>query len=345
MRTIDLSFAGQACRIFPDAPIGTLSELCHPDNTVVVSDRNVLRYHGDKLSPYRVIEIEPGEEHKTLKTVNFLYDRFCDMEIDRFSTIVGVGGGIVCDITGFAASTYLRGLPFGFAPTTLLAQVDAGVGGKNGVNFQGYKNLVGTFTQPGFVLCDFDFLRTLPYDELKNGIAEIIKSALIEDAALFDYIEAGHREVLSLNKGAFKRIIGDSLKIKTDIVARDAKESGERRKLNFGHTIGHAIEKTTGLRHGEAISVGMNIAAKLSEMRGTLGKGDALRIGALLSSFGLPTELAIDADAVMDAVRRDKKREGTGIHFVFLKGIGNAVIEIVELAELEEAILDLRQRL
>jgi 3-dehydroquinate synthase len=338
MRSIDLNVTGQCCRIFPDASIEALYDLCMPDNTVVISDKNVCRHHGDKLLPYRVIEIEPGEEHKTLKTVNAIYERLCTIEADRSTMIVGVGGGIVCDVAGFAASTYMRGLPFGFVPTTLLAQVDASVGGKNGVNIQGFKNLAGTFTQPGFVLCDLSFLRTLPYHELKNGIAEVIKSALISDRTLFEYIESNRLAILSLNKSAFERIINDCLAIKTGIVSRDEKESGERRKLNLGHTIGHAIEKVGGLRHGEAVGIGIGIAAELSEIRGTLSREDVLRIKTLLASFGLPTELNGDKEAVMDAVRKDKKRQGEGIHFVFLNGIGNAVVETIGLAELEEAI-------
>ena len=149
-----------------------------------------------------------------------------EWELDRSSTVVGVGGGMVCDIAGFAASTYLRGIPFGFVPTTLLAMVDASVGGKNGVNYHGYKNLVGTFNQPEFVLCDFDFLRTLPYDELKNGIAEAIKSALIADEALFNYIEDNKKEISLLDNDAIQRIVFDSLNVKIDIVSRDETEKG-----------------------------------------------------------------------------------------------------------------------
>ena len=338
MRSINLNVTGQCCRIFPDASIEELNDLCMPGNTVIISDKNVCRHHGDKLSAYRVIEIEPGEEHKTLKTVNAIYERLCAIEADRSTMIVGVGGGIVCDIAGFAASTYMRGLPFGFVPTTLLAQVDASVGGKNGVNIQGFKNLAGTFTQPGFVLCDLSFLRTLPYHEIKNGIAEVIKSALISDRTLFEYIESNRLAILALNKDALERIINDCLSIKTGIVSRDEKESGERRKLNLGHTIGHAIEKTGGLRHGEAVSIGIAIAAELSEIRGTLSREDVLRIKTLLASFGLPTELNSAREAVVDAIRKDKKRQGADIHCVFLNGIGNAVVETMALAELEEAI-------
>ena len=176
--------------------------------------------------------------------------------------IVAIGGGIVCDVAGFAASTYMRGLSFGFVPTTLLAQVDASVGGKNGVNLHGYKNLVGTFAQPGFVLCDPELLRTLPTEEVRNGFAEVIKQAAIGDALLFSFLEAGPDAALSLDRAAIDRIVYDCLKVKTNIVKEDELETGERRKLNFGHTVGHAVEKVHGLRHGEAVSIGMMAAAR-----------------------------------------------------------------------------------
>lgn len=338
MKSIDLTVSGKTCKILSGAPFDRLNEFCTSDNTVIISDENVRNLHSDRFSPYRTIEIKSGEEHKNLETVNAIYKELLAIEADRSTNIVGVGGGIVSDIAGYAASTYLRGLNFGFVPTTLLAQVDASVGGKNGVNYHGYKNLIGAFNQPGFVLCDFSFLKTLPYDELKNGIAEVIKSALISDSDLFGYIENNSKAIISLNDDAIERIVSDSLKIKTNIVSRDEKESGERRKLNFGHTIGHAIEKTRVLRHGEAISIGMVLAAKISEMRGTLTREDVLRIESLLRSFQLPTEIESDKDALMDAIRKDKKREGRGIHFVLLNGIGNAIIEPIGITELEEAI-------
>lgn len=338
MKSIDLNITGKTCKILPGVSFNRLNEFCTPDHTIIISDKNVGNLHGDKLSHYRTIEVEPGEAHKTLENVNVIYEQLLALEADRSTTIVGVGGGIVCDIAGFAASTYLRGLPFGFAPTTLLAQVDAGVGGKNGVNYLGYKNLIGTFNQPEFVLCDFSFLTTLPYDELKNGIAEVVKSALISDSALFEYIAINQKGIISLNNNIIERVVGDTLTIKTAIVSRDEKESGERRKLNFGHTIGHAVEKTQGLRHGEAISIGIVIAAKLSEMRGTLAREDVLKIISLLVSFDLPVEIEGNRDATMDAIRKDKKREGADIHFVFLNGIGNAIIAPIGITELEEAI-------
>jgi 3-dehydroquinate synthase len=319
-----------------------LNEFCDKEKTAIIVDRDVLRLHGDKLSPYqRLIEIEPGEEQKTLETVNAIYERFLEWELDRTSTVIGVGGGMVCDIAGFAASTYLRGIPFAFVPTTLLALVDASVGGKNGVNYHGYKNIVGTFNQPGFVLCDFDFLRTLPYNELKNGIAEAIKSALIADEDIFDYIENNKEEICLLKNDAIQRIVFHSLNVKIDIVSRDETEKGERRKLNFGHTIGHAIEKTMGLHHGEAVSIGMVISARLSKKNGTLTEKDVQRIERLLSYFQLPTIFVNDQKAIIDVIRKDKKREGEEIYFVLLDGIGKARIEKMKIRKLQEVLFDL----
>ena len=342
MKSIDFSGNTGNSKILLGATFDQLGEFCDTEKTVVIVDRNVLDLHGDKLSPYRLIEVQPGEQQKTLKTVDAIYERFLGWELDRSSTIVGVGGGMVCDITGFAASTYLRGMPFGFVPTTLLALVDASVGGKNGVNYHGYKNLVGTFNQPQFVLCDFAFLKTLPYNELKNGLAEAIKSALIGDETLFDYIEKNGQEISSLNDDAIQKVVYDSLNVKIGIVSRDETEKGERRKLNFGHTIGHAIEKTTGCSHGEAVSVGMVMGAKLSERKGTLTRKDVERIEALLGYFKLPVKCEGDGEAIMDAIRKDKKREGEGIHFVLLDGIGKARIEKINIDELQEVLFDLR---
>jgi 3-dehydroquinate synthase len=342
MKSIDFSGNTGNSKILLGVTFNQLGEFCDTEKTVIIVDRNVLDLYGDKLSPYRLIEVQPGEQQKTLKTVDAIYERFLGWELDRSLTIVGVGGGMVCDIAGFAASTYLRGIPFGFVPTTLLALVDASAGGKNGVNYHGYKNLVGTFNQPQFVLCDFAFLKTLPYNELKNGLAEAIKSALIGDETLFGYIEKNGQEISSLNDDAIQKVVYDSLNVKIGVVSRDETEKGERRKLNFGHTIGHAIEKTTGCSHGEAVSAGMVMAAKLSERKGTLTRKDVERIEALLGYFKLPVKCESDREAIMDAIRKDKKREGEGIHFVLLDGIGKARIEKINIHELQEVLFDLR---
>jgi 3-dehydroquinate synthase len=334
--------ASDRSTIMVGEPLERLNAHCDATKRVIVTDRRVRALHGALFPPWEVIEIGRGERSKTLATVNRLYEAFLQHEVDRSSLVVAVGGGLVCDVAGYAASTYLRGLRFGFVPTTLLAQVDASVGGKNGVNFKGYKNLVGTFTQPRFVLCDFSLLRTLPAPELKNGFAEAIKTAAVSDAQLFSFLEATWKGALSLEPGPIERIIYDCLALKSRIVSLDEKEKGERRKLNFGHTVGHALEKVNHLRHGEAVSLGMVAAAKLSTRRGLLSRNDAGRIEDLLRKFDLPVKTHADAGPVREALRKDKKRENEEIHFVLLDGIGNARVEPVEIHELDEVLHDLR---
>jgi 3-dehydroquinate synthase len=238
-------------------------------------------------------------------------------------------------MTGFVASTFLRGIGFGFVSTTLLSQVDASVGGKNGVNFSGYKNMVGVFNQPEFVICDMALLKTLPQREIFCGLAEIIKHACIEDMALFEFLETARDPVLGLEPAAVERMVHDSVLIKSTIVNRDEHEHGERRKLNFGHTFGHAFEKILKVPHGEAVAAGMVAAASLSVERGYLTAQEARRIETLVERLNLPTRFALDPNKVMDAMRRDKKRQGESINFVLLEGIGKAVVESIPIDELE----------
>jgi len=310
---------------------------------VAITDPQVVRALGPCFPSMPVVEIGLGEGSKSLRTVEEVYDAFLTLEIDRTWVVIAIGGGVVCDVAGFAASTYLRGLRFGFVPTTLLAQVDASVGGKNGVNLRAYKNLVGTFTQPAFVVCDFDLLGTLPVRELRNGLAEVVKTAAIGDRDLFAFLEESWEGVLSLEHGPVERIVGDSLKVKAGIVSRDEREAGERRKLNFGHTLGHAVEKVCCLGHGEAVSIGMVAAARLSAGRGLLSARDVDRLESLLERIGLPVRIRMDMALINDALRKDKKRQDGEIHFVLLEGIGSARVEPIGIGELEGVIDDLCQ--
>jgi 3-dehydroquinate synthase len=225
---------------------------------------------------------------------------------------------------------------FGFVSTTLLSQVDASVGGKNGVNFKGYKNLIGVFNQPEFVICDPDLLRTLPRKEILNGMAEIVKHAAIEDSNLFTYLEKHFQKALALDIGVIEKLVYDSIVIKSRVVNQDELEKGTRRKLNFGHTFGHAFEKTAGVDHGEAVSAGMVAAAALSVKKGRLSADDAGRIKALLQKIGLPVIIQAEGKKIFDALKKDKKRKGDLIYFVLLNGIGNAFVEQIPLKTLED---------
>ncbi len=310
------------------------------EEAVIITDTNVKHHYLKDFPRCEVIEIGTGEKVKNLDTVQAVYERLVELEAERSSFIVGIGGGIVCDITGFVASTYLRGVRFGFVSSTLLSQVDASVGGKNSVNFGGYKNMVGVFNQPEFVICDMNLLKTLPEKELSCGFAEIIKHAAIADRGMFSYLEEHYGEALKLDLEVMEKLVYDSLVIKSSIVNRDEREKGERRKLNFGHTFGHAIEMTAGFPHGEAVSVGMVLASELSVERGYLPVEDARRIEELLQKVGLPTRLRGDGGEVLDALRKDKKRKGDSIHFVLLHGLGNAVVEEISIKELEAMVND-----
>jgi 3-dehydroquinate synthase len=322
--------------IFIGERLKELEKYVSAGRVVIITDNHVRQLYQKDFPPWDVIEIGTGEEIKTLDTVRFLYDRLVALEADRSSFILGIGGGIVCDIAGFVASTYLRGLRFGFVSSTLLSQVDASVGGKNGVNFEGYKNMVGVFNQPEFVICDTNLLKTLTAEELQNGFSEIVKHAALGNAELFSYIEEHYEEALDLDTMTIEKLVYDSICIKSSIVNRDAREAGERRKLNFGHTFGHAFEKIKRIPHGKAVSVGMVVASDLSVKKGYLSSEEAGRIKRLLQRLGLPTGLSIDRKKVLAALRKDKKKEGEDIHFVYLQGLGHAVVKKTPFRELED---------
>jgi len=305
---------------------------------IIITDPNIEKHYEKQLPGEARIVIGTGEAIKTLDTVKDIYARLIKLGADRSHFLVGIGGGIVCDITGFVASTYMRGLRFGFVATTLLAQVDAGVGGKNGVNFNGYKNMVGVFHQPEFVICDPHVLKTLPKKELSCGLAEVVKHAAIADVSLMDFIESHHKRILTADSEVLEALVYASVKIKAAIVARDEREFGDRRRLNFGHTFGHAVEKLTGLPHGDAVSIGMAIAASLSVIKGYLRKDEAGRLLRLLDLLELPTSIHINSSQLVHALKKDKKKEGDTVHFVFLNAIGKGVVEQISFKTLERLL-------
>ncbi|MFC1830288.1 3-dehydroquinate synthase [Thermodesulfobacteriota bacterium] len=345
MKTLKIHGGTGVSTLLIGEKLQNLSKYTPAENVIIISDANVCRFYRNDFPVKEIIQIGAGEAVKTLDTVSYIYEKLLELEADRSSFIVGIGGGIVCDIAGFVASTYLRGVRFGFVSSTLLSQVDASVGGKNGVNFGGYKNMVGVFNQPEFVICDTAMLKTLPESEVLCGFAEIVKHAAIADVDLLTYIEDHCEKALALDTDVIEKLVYDSVVIKSSIVNRDEKEKGERRKLNFGHTFGHAIEKTTAVPHGEAVSAGMVLASALSEQRGSLSAGDAQRIEKLLARLKLPTRLQVDREMVLEALRKDKKRERDSIHFVLLQGLGNAFVEEIPIKELEKVVRDTSQNI
>jgi len=323
--------------------IDRLSRYAPRENAIILTDSRVTELHGHRFPPGPIVTIGQGEDIKNLDTVAGIYQQLLQAGADRSTCLVAIGGGIVCDIAGFVAATYMRGLRCGYVATTLLAQVDASVGGKTGVNYRGYKNIIGAFNQPAFVICDTALLRSLPEEEISSGFAEIIKAAAIADADMFAYLEAHVSEALNLDPDVIKKLVYESIRIKAAVVNRDEHEAGERRKLNFGHTFGHAIEKTSDFSHGQAVSVGMCIAAQLSVERDLLTPAAVNRMTALLDKMGLPLQAPVDVDLLWDALLKDKKREQNDIHFVLLERIGKAVVERLSLQAVRSG-LDLLQR-
>jgi len=336
LQTIAIRGTAGRCRVVTGERLENLGRYLPDGKIILITDGPVQKAHGQKCPPMEVLETGTGERSKTLDAALELYEGLLRLECDRSSFIVGMGGGIVCDLTGFVASTYMRGVPFGLIPTTLLAQVDAAVGGKNGVNLRGYKNMIGVFSQPRFVLCDVNLLGTLPHREIRNGLAEVVKHGAIADGKLIGFLETHGREILNRSPDALERLVTDSIRIKAAVVNRDERERGERRLLNFGHTFGHALEREGGLSHGEAVAVGMAIAAGLSATRGLLAPPECRRLYDLLRDLGLPFRPPMDPENLVRQIAKDKKRRGDYLYFVWLHRLGEAVVEPINYHELEE---------
>jgi 3-dehydroquinate synthase len=341
MKTIEIRTDSRISRILVGEKLQNLAGYLPDTKIVIITDTNVSRLYKKYFPPCPVIEMGLGEKNKTIDTLNYIFGRFVEHEVDRSSFVVGIGGGIVCDVAGFAASIFMRGLKFGFVSTTLLSQVDASVGGKNGVNFEGYKNMVGTFSQPEFVICDSEMLKTLEKKQFVAGFAEIVKAGAIKDESLFAYLENNYEKALNMDSDVINKLVYDSVLIKSAVVEADEKEKGERRKLNFGHTFAHSFEKLTGMLHGEAVSAGMVLASRLSQKLGLIKEADCKRIRSLLENLGLPTAVNFDMSDIFNIMKQDKKREGDTIHLVLIERIGNAIIKNVSLKQLEEMINDL----
>lgn len=318
--------------------VGSVSELLPrllPDKrVVVVSDTNIDRHYHTLVNRYEHVLIGLGEASKTLVTADAIYKKFISMGIDRSTFVLAIGGGIVTDVAGFVASTYMRGVEFGFVSTSLLGQVDASVGGKNGVNVDGYKNMVGTFTQPRFVICDVGMLRTLPEREVRTGMAEVIKAGIIADEELFSKLELTPLAELTKNPDLLAEVVYRAIKVKADIVERDEREHGDRRKLNLGHTLAHAIEKSSSkMNHGEAVAVGLSLISDAAARRGLLSAADKERICSLLQRTGFDLTPPVAMRVLLKAVSKDKKSEGDVLNVVFPTAIGTCEVVPMPLEE------------
>ena len=308
-----------------------------PCKTLLITDTNIEKIYGNIVAEslirnkfdVRIVSLKPGEDQKTLETAITLYDACFDHKLDRHSMIIALGGGVVGDISGFVASTFMRGIPFIQIPTSLLAQVDSSIGGKVAVNHPKGKNMIGSFYQPKAVFIDTDALSTLPAVEFVVGLVEVIKYGVIRNAELFEYIEKHLHDILQLNHTALLKIIADSCRIKTGVVEEDEKEVYLRAILNYGHTIGHAIETLTNYnkyRHGEAIAIGMLYATKIAVEIGLTNNKVYERQLSLIKRLGLPLTIDLKPGDIIKTLYTDKKVISGKLRFILPKKIGEVVI-------------------
>lgn len=329
-------FSSKKITCYFNADFSYLEKLVDKDQAIIITDENIFAGQKKKFKGWKTIVIRPGEKFKNQATADEVINQLIQLEANRKSFLIGVGGGVVTDITGYVASIYMRGISFGFVPSSILAMVDASIGGKNGIDVGVYKNLVGLIKQPEFLLYDISLLKSLPQEEWVNGFAEIIKHACIKDAALFAQLEKNNLAYYRKDKNALSKLIVRNVNIKSLVVQKDEWENGDRRLLNFGHTIGHAIENKYSLSHGHAISIGMVAACLVSEQ--ITDFKETARVVSLLSKYGLPTKISIDTQKVFDILKMDKKRSMHSINYILLSKIGKGVVKSIVMGELEKLV-------
>jgi 3-dehydroquinate synthase len=326
-----------------------LKEMGFSGRVAVIADNTARYLHGGGLQQglagagfeVTTLAVPAGEAHKTLEAAGRLYERLSEAYVERGTPILALGGGVVGDLAGFVAATYMRGGPLVNLPTTLLAQVDSSLGGKTGVDHGQLKNTIGVFKQPALVVADTATLGTLSDIELSNGLAEAIKSAAVRDRKFFAFLEKNMGRAKARNAEVLERIVGQAAAIKAAVVAKDEKDAGRRLLLNYGHTIGHALEAVSGfrLRHGQAVAIGMLAAARISRRKGMLAEDAVARLKALIKQAGLPTSSGYPKPDILQAMQHDKKVVKSKVRFVLLKAIGEAVVaDDVSTALVEEAL-------
>ena len=329
MEKITINTPGCISEILVGQKWETVAGLLPEKGVVIITDDNVNHLYGNRFPEVPVFSLFPGEKSKKLEVIENLAEQLLDAGIDRAGFVLAVGGGVVCDIAGFLASIFMRGIRCGYVSTTLLSQVDASTGGKNGVNLGGTKNILGNIRQPEFVICDPAMLLTLPEQEYLSGLAELIKTAIIGDKELFELIESGFKEIMSRDYDLLTLLVARSVRFKGSVVSEDEKETGLRRILNFGHTFGHAVEMQKAVKHGFAVASGMELATNFSFEKGYISQEDKKRIINLMQKFKLIEKLELEDDQIEKLILHDKKKSGTDIHFVFTEGIGKAIVEKV----------------
>ncbi len=336
MTTKKLAFPSKDVTYYFDAAFEYLDKLASKENTFIITDENVFTKNQRKFKFWKTIVVPAGEDHKNQATVDSIIEKLVQYGADRKSYIVGVGGGVVTDMAGYVACIYMRGIKFGFVPTSILAMVDASIGGKNGVDVGVYKNMVGLIHQPDFLLYDYTFLKTLPKEEWINGFAEIIKHACIKDAAMFNLLNEHKPSDFQKDKKLLNKLIQRNALLKSKVVQFDEFEEGDRKLLNYGHTLGHAIENSYKLPHGHAVAIGMVAAAYLSAS--LLKFKDAGKIATLIVKYGLPAFFKFDVDKALQMMRSDKKRVSNEIYYVLLERVGKGVVKPLTMDEIKPTI-------
>jgi 3-dehydroquinate synthase len=315
-----------------------LDGICDRSQAIIVTDSNVAsRYKGLFHSFRGVIAIAAGEKNKSFTTVSSVITQLLSQKAGKKTWIIGVGGGVITDIVGFIATIYMRGVQFGFVPTTVLGMVDAAIGGKNGVNLGLHKNLIGTIRQPKFVLYDTKFLQTLPDNDWSNGFAEVIKYALLFDERMFTELSKKDINYYRDNPNALSSLIESCVNMKNKVVLADEQDTGARKLLNFGHTAGHAFETLYQLPHGYAVGLGMIVACIVSEKYG-LHSSAKNKLAIALLKYQLPITVDFDKNRVMEILRMDKKGDTDTIDFVMLQHVGEAVVRNIPFDVIDNAL-------
>ncbi|HEX2846525.1 MAG TPA: 3-dehydroquinate synthase [Chitinophagaceae bacterium] len=336
MKHIRYKFSGSFTDFYFDAGFAQLKKITDPKATVLITDENVFNAHAKRFRGWRTIVLKAGEAYKVQATVDDIIRQLIEAEADRKTTLVGIGGGVITDITGYVASVYMRGIRFGFLPTSLLALVDASVGGKNGIDVGIYKNMVGVIRQPSFILHDMLFLKSLPQHEWENGFAEIIKHACIKDAAMFRELESHTLKTYQAKPRLAAALLQRNAQLKAKVVQQDEFEKSVRRLLNFGHTLGHALENEYKLMHGQAVAIGMTYACHISEQ--LTGFKQTAKVVKVLEQYGLPTYMPFDKRRAFEVLKMDKKRERKEMNYVLLEKVGKGIVQSIPLVRLEKII-------
>lgn len=323
--------------VYFDAAFSQLNKVVDRKKAILITDEHVFKAHHVKFKNWNVITLKAGEAYKIQPTADAIIEQLIAFQADRSTVLVGVGGGVITDLTGYVAAVYMRGVQFGFVPTSLLAMVDASIGGKNGIDVGEYKNMVGTIRQPSFLFYDTNLLSTLPHKEWINGCAEMIKHGAVLDASLFKQLSSLDLNGIKSNKKLLRHIIRRNVELKSAVVKKDEFETGDRKLLNFGHTLGHALETQYELTHGQAVALGLVFAAWLSEK--VVGFKQVVQIENVLVQYGLPTRAEFDVDRVFEILKMDKKRLSKQMRFVLVSRLGKGGIVEIPLIVLKKYLV------